>query len=218
MMVLCIWPAPSSPSTGCETGSKFIVFFEGLTKTKAPTWWSRGIADVDVFANEHHAFISQGKLKWPLQSVTPSGKDGLRVEEKKALLQCTSGNRSLEIEKSVFDSIYSGSYVGWLGKDRSVVASYWDGSGFSYQIAGFKDGNRKQEWKTDVWAAGRSSLGGNGFHHVELQENEGIVIIYGIESHGAYAEAFDIATGKASFRFCTCYWFNFSEAWWAKKK
>ena len=27
------------------------------------------------------------------------------------------------------------------------------------------------------------------------------------------AEGFDAKTGKSQFRFCTCYWFNFSEAW-----
>jgi hypothetical protein len=37
--------------------------------------------------------------------------------------------------------------------------------------------------------------------------------VYGCDSHGMYAEGFDAKTGKCRFRFCTCYWFNFSEAW-----
>jgi hypothetical protein len=41
-------------------------------------------------------------------------------------------------------------------------------------------------------------------------------VVFGIESHGAYVEALGPATGENQFRFCTCYWFNFSKGWGLK--
>jgi hypothetical protein len=40
--------------------------------------------------------------------------------------------------------------------------------------------------------------------------------VFGMESHGAYIEAFDAGTGKVRFRFCTCYWSEHSETWGLK--
>ena len=64
-----------------------------------------------------------------------------------------------------------------------------------------------------MWAAGRTALAGYGVHRVELAGKDGSVFVFGTESHGMYLEAFDLATGKCQFRFCSCYWFTFSETW-----
>ncbi len=51
---------------------------------------------------------------------------------------------------------------------------------------------------------------------VDVTEKGEVTSVFGVESHGAYAEAFDSATGKVKFRFCTCYWFHNCEAWGLK--
>jgi hypothetical protein len=66
-----------------------------------------------------------------------------------------------------------------------------------------------------VWAARRGfSSGPTGrVDPVEVRRQGDMLIVYGCESHGMYAEGFDAKTGECQFRFCTCYWFDLSEAW-----
>jgi hypothetical protein len=54
---------------------------------------------------------------------------------------------------------------------------------------------------------------GNAAHRMQLVEKDGTLFVFGVEASGAYAEAFDLATGKCQWRFCTCYWFHFSDKW-----
>jgi hypothetical protein len=48
---------------------------------------------------------------------------------------------------------------------------------------------------------------------VDLVEKDGTLFVFRAESFGAYLEAFDLATGKCLYRFCSGYWSNFSEKW-----
>jgi hypothetical protein len=69
------------------------------------------------------------------------------------------------------------------------------------------------KWEAKVWAAGRTTLGGVGYHRVSMVPAGETLFIFGAESHGAYLEAFAINDGTSQFRFSTSYWFHFSEAW-----
>ena len=90
-------------------------------------------------------------------------------------------------------------------------------AGFSYRIA-ITDLSTKKETLITVWAAGRDVLGGVGVHQMEMMAVDDTLCVFGAESHGAYAEKFQLADGKPLFRFSTCYWFNFSEKWEWKPK
>jgi hypothetical protein len=59
----------------------------------------------------------------------------------------------------------------------------------------------------------RSSLGGVAKHVIDIRYQDKIVYVFGAESHGMYVEAFDAGSGECIYRFCTCYWFAFSERW-----
>ena len=75
----------------------------------------------------------------------------------------------------------------------------------------------KKQWTRTAWAARRGAASGpEGGSQIEIRRHGDTVIVYGCESHGMYAEGFEARTGKCQFRFCTCYWFNFSEAWGIK--
>jgi hypothetical protein len=70
------------------------------------------------------------------------------------------------------------------------------------------------KWTTQVWASGRTGLfTGWGPHEVILTGDAHRVLVFGWESHAAYVEAFDMATGSPLFRFCTSYWCHGSEDW-----
>jgi hypothetical protein len=89
-------------------------------------------------------------------------------------------------------------------------------AGFRYVLVGSAAADGKQLWEAEVWSAGRGFLAGVGYHRVELKEKDGILFVFGMETHGMYLEAFELATGKCLYRFCTCYWFHFSEEWGLK--
>jgi hypothetical protein len=68
-------------------------------------------------------------------------------------------------------------------------------------------------WKGEVWAAGRTVLAGVGAHQIEFVVSQGRLFVFGVESHGAYAEGFNLKDGTPLVRFCSCYWCNYSERW-----
>jgi hypothetical protein len=193
---------------------RFVEFLKERTKAPVPNWWATDITDVDLFPGQHHGFIGPWYAARRKRKEADRGQ--LLVEMKEDSVICTAGNRSVEFPNDTFNGTFGGSFVGQLGEKRSVVAAYTSASGFAYQVAGFEGKGGKTTWKADVWAAGRNGLGGLGYHFVQMTEKDGVAYLFGMESHGAYVEAFDVATGRVQFRFCTCYWWNNSEAWGLK--
>jgi hypothetical protein len=194
--------------------SKFVAFLKDRTKAPVPDWWTEAIAEVELFPGRHHGFPWKNTV--PKLRKTKTGlyvPDGVKLEEDGGMLVYTAGDRAVEFQKSAFADGLDDCFLGLVGEKRSVIAAYSDASGFAFTIAGFEGKGGKPTWKAEVWAAGRMILAGQGYHNVELKEKDGVVFVFGAESHGMYLEAFDIATGKCQYRFCTCYWFNFSEMW-----
>ena len=70
--------------------------------------------------------------------------------------------------------------------------------GFAYSVQAINRKTKKLLWEQVVWAAGRTSIEGFGVHQIELVLSEGRSFIFGVESHGAYAEAFRLADGVSN--------------------
>jgi hypothetical protein len=150
-------------------------------------------------------------------------KEGLLVPEGAELEQIgdtvsySTGGRTVEFPTTVFRGRpFNDIMLGLIEEKRSTIISSSNLGGFPFNMAGFEGKGGKPSWEADIWAAGRRLfVGAGGFvnHCVELIYKDGSVFVFGAESHGMYMESFDIATGKCKFRFCTCYWFNFSEKW-----
>jgi hypothetical protein len=103
-----------------------------------------------------------------------------------------------------------------IDSERLFVAAY-PGFGASYTIASIDRQSGQLLWTAWVWGAGRTILNGQGYHDVALQQQGDVLLLFGAESHGMYVEAFRANTGENVFRFCTGYWFHFSEEWdWSK--
>jgi hypothetical protein len=196
--------------------TKFVTFVKERTKASIPDWWAFAVTDVDLFPGRHHAFPDPANPDPSKPKVARYKDKQLQVEVKGQDFVYSSDERSIEFPKNTFDQLLIDSFVGVLVEKRPVVAAYTAISGFPYQVAGFEGKGGKPVWKADVWSAGRRELAGAGYHRVEMTEKAGTVYLFGVESHGAYIEAFDAFSGKARFRFCTGYWFNFSESWGLK--
>jgi hypothetical protein len=197
--------------------AKFLPFLKARTKASVPQWWGEAILDVDLFIAQHHAFGSR-----PINPVPKLSKskaeiwvpEGAELEHDGDTMVYTSGSQKIKFPKNAFGEMLDDAMSGLLGEKRTVLISYTTLSGFPYKIAGFEGKGGEPSWKADVWAAGRTGLGGGEGHHwVELTAKDGSIFVFGAESHGMYMESFDIATGKVLCRFCTCYWDNCSEKW-----
>jgi hypothetical protein len=199
--------------------AKFLAFVRDRTKAPVPDWWAANIADVDLAPGQAHGFLSLTdskpgpKLrKSRVGSLVPEGAE---LERRGGALVYSAGGRSVEIPADTFGMSPDDYFVGLAGDKWSAIAPYGVG-GFPFRLAGFVGKGGKAAWTADVWAAGRTGLAGEGWHVVELKGSRDAVYVFGEEGCGMYLEAFDAATGKCLYRFCTCYWFHFPETWGLK--
>jgi hypothetical protein len=203
--------------------AKFLAFVKERTKTPVPPWWAEAIVKAELFPNQHHAFslrINKAVPKFRKSQAAALVPDGAELEPDGDSFVYRFGGRSVKFKKkgigTTIDSGWHDCVVGLVGEKRSVIAVYDGGGGFPFNTAGFEGTGEKAVWLANVWATGRDAMSGIGTHWVELNETKGVVYVFGAESHGMYLEAFDNATGKCAFRFCTSYWENFSETWGLK--
>ncbi|HKA06093.1 MAG TPA: hypothetical protein VKD71_02465 [Gemmataceae bacterium] len=180
-------------------------------KEEPPVWWLTALLQGDAWPDSHHAFIDLGK-DLPAAPKVEVGKDEVTI---------TTGSKSFKLAKTDYDKAEpfgdseNPPAVLW-GADLSVVARPGF-RGYPFEAVGVETTSARRLWTANVWAARRGvSTGPPGTSPVELRRRGDTVIVYGCESHGLYAEGFDVKTGECQLRFCTCYWFNFSEKWGLK--
>lgn len=189
---------------------KFLTLMAERTNTEIPKWWREAVLAADAFPGEHHAFIAvENTFK---QRAFAGSSKFATIEGKENQTQCKLGKTTLPHSD---EPGFNDSYFGLLGDDRSFGVSYSD-VGYPFKLSAYESKSGDLKWTAQVWAARRGPFGGKGFHRVELVRLDDKVFVFGVESHGAYMEAFDTDTGLCLYRFCSCYWFNFSEAWGMK--
>lgn len=190
---------------------KFLKVVGKRLKMEPPAWWGATLLEGEVFPGQHHAFITDAGPQPPTAT--------LKVEKGEVVI--TAGKQSVRMPKADFekdaDELDIGTDpVALLGAEQSFIARPVF-RGYPFKVIGVDSKTGKRLWTATVWAARRgSSSGPSGVNPVEIRRHGDMVIVYGCESHGMYAEGFDSKTGKCQFRFCTCYWFNFSEGWGLK--
>lgn len=189
----------------------FVAFFAKRVKSDPPAWWRTTLLNGEVFPEMHHAFISLAE-ELPL---------GPKVEVKVNEVIITAGKQSVRVSMTAYDKATSfpeiaTAPVALWGEELSFFARPTF-RGYPFKVAGVDSKTGSKLWEASVWASRRGfSSGPAGRNPVEIRREGDTVIVYGCESHGMFAEGFDAKTGKCQFRFCTCYWFNFSEAWGLK--
>jgi hypothetical protein len=200
---------------------KFVAFVKDRTKAPVPAWWTEVVIDVGVVPGRHHHFAWGGthptwKTRRPKAGEHMEVPDGAELERRGEALVYTAGGRSVEFPGAALAVTAASAVTAVFADKRSAVAVAFTGMGCPFKLGGFEGGGRKPVWVADVWAAGRTILTGLAPHQVELAEKGGTVFVFGAETCGAYLEAFDLATGKCLYRFCSGYWFHFSETWGLK--
>jgi hypothetical protein len=190
---------------------EFLGFVAKRLTTEPPEWWGATLMAGDVFPNQHHAFID-------IEGGLPTAP---KVQVDKDEVTITLGNQLLRLPKMVYGGESAFADIGppavvLVGAKQSFVARPTF-RGYPFNVVGVDSKTGGKLWLALVWAARRGfSSGPARVNPVEIRRQGDTVIVYGCDSHGMYAEGFDAKTGKCQFRFCTCYWFNFSEAWGLK--
>ena len=188
-----------------------IGFVAKRLQAEPPAWWRSALLKGDAWPDRQHAFIDRDGDP-PAAPEVAIGKDEVTI---------TSGKRSIKLPKAVYDKAEGFLDLGTapaalLGAELSVVARPV-GRGYPFNVVAVDTRTGRGLWTALVWAARRGPSSGPAWvSPVEVRRHKDTAVVYGCESHGLYAEGFDAKTGQCRFRFCTCYWFNFSEEWGLK--
>ena len=177
---------------------------------------------MDRFPGRHHAFIGpadrpSGSLQEKLHKADAGGR-APTVEEKDGNIVYTAAGLAVTFPKDAFDGLFTRP-VGVIGERHSAVLafapkSYAPGrSPLEYQAVGLAGRRGKPAWRTDVWASGYTWLPVRDYELVDMTEKDGVVCVFGMAGFSAWAESFDLASGKVQFRFSTSYWCHWSESW-----
>lgn len=175
---------------------QFVDFFRKRTSLLIPTWWQKTILNTEMEPGKGSACF--GPYSRRPAATFSVDKDSITV----VLNGRKVGSFPPSTEIAALEAIQ------W--KDRAlVVVIPFGGPGHLYMIGADA---KTIIWRTDVLATGRWVVEGVVLEHVSLVQHENLIGVFG-EAGAAYAEAFDIATGKPVFRFNTSYWQNWSESW-----
>ncbi len=195
----------------------FVKFLKERSKAPVPVWWAKDLVYAEVIPGESHSFPEE---TWPdfkegkAGGLVPEGAD---LIDKGDTLIYTVGKQTIEFSRDTFglkrDISRLAAFTGAGGEKWAAIATYSPLGGAPFTVAGFKSQGGKPICKAKVWAVNRKHLIGTLPHRAELVIADDTVFIFGQETCGMYLEAFEAATGKCRFRFCTSYWGNFSEKW-----
>lgn len=193
---------------------RFVTFLKSKTNVVPPEWWQAALTDLDVFPESHHASLRTFGL-WPKLVMSQAGYDVIRgaaLQKKGDTLQYTEMGKTVEFAVPTDNYLRPNTYTGVLGKERSVIAGFDSARASNYELICIESSGMVA-WRTEVWVTGQMQFTGIDCHRATLIENDGIVYVFGASGHGAYLEAFEMATGKTRFRFSSAYWSNYSEGW-----
>lgn len=192
---------------------QFVSLLNKRSGVSAPDWWAKCITDIDYFPRTHHAFLGRGGTKGPVRRESKEGSgvpEGAELDVKNDQFSYSSSGKTVLFPIDTFDE-WATDYAAVVGERQSVVLGYNSGWGFSYRIAGFKGRGGKPVWRAEVWGTGVDGSSTPIRHWVEVLEKDGAAYVFGCDTSGMYLESFDIGSGKCRFRFCTSYWFGYTE-------
>ncbi len=200
-----------------QSVSQFLNIVEQRTNTQVPVWWQETLKSTDFFPGEHTAFVKQDDKLQYHPTVWLAAPEGTVVQKRLGSMRIKTSNGDILLLNSIIERAEDRSGLNdqinaLIDPDQSFIALH-KSAGFPYVLMSTDSKTGRLLWMSDVWATGRTMLFGLGYHNLTIKRQGNLVLLFGGESHGMYIEGFDAETGENVFRFCTCYWGNFSEKW-----
>ena len=162
---------------------------------------------LDLFLDEEmyeqYPELKWGDLRFPSDVTVKRAGDQVVVKRNKGV--------SFKMPASILDKIPKG-YVGLdrcefcIGKKSTLIVMFSVDAPDTSPIICVDSSTGKINWRAELWGAGGQIGGGFSSNCLQLSCNESTAIIFGLSTTGAYAETFDLKTGKPVFRFSTNYW------------
>lgn len=204
-----------------EYMGQFFGFFEGRTLVRPPVFWKEAVLSNDAVCDDRadnaapHEGSSSTSDWGPLKLA--SGTTAKRVGDKAVInmwvlndkIEFTLPANVLDNLPDPPDEVAIDRVCFYHDDETTLLALYrseWSGR---FPLRCVESASGRMKWSAEVWGAGDEQVpGGSGFrtHCVELSCDDRMAVVFGRATLGVYAEGFDLATGKALFRFASNYW------------
>ena len=216
-----MWEASKTIAPGAADGKldpggvkAFTDFFEKRMKVDMPPWFKETLMQGRIIPGTATVFSPAATPKYADTKAGIKAPEGTQITVDGDRYVITINGRSVKVDADLLNVNKKAPEMvtALITNKRTFIAVHED-AGFPYRLISVSTGTGKLHWQTAVWGAGRTVLGGLGFHALSMRLKDGQLFVFGVESHGAYIEALEASSGDNRFRFCTNYWFHFSEAW-----
>ncbi len=191
--------------------------FLGVVKERIgiapPDWWAESLRRADMFPGEHHFFLMEPVTKYyetDTGYLVPAGTELVSQGDRIAV---SVGEDHASIPQECLTHYPRGERWSVLIESGTAFVARHDHRAWPYPVVCVDLEGDRMKWSTDVWGARYKGGTGIGGHTVEMRLTGDSLAVFGMESHGAYIELFDAATGESRCRFCSCYWNNYPETW-----
>lgn len=179
--------------------AKFLGFLEGRARVQAPPWWSEAVLDAranrrgNVYAGGFRMADRRepkGNAPVPPLPATFDRQDGKAVVRVGAAFAPVPEDlpEKLRLHGS-FDTVSA-----LMTPERCFVAVHGC-IGYPYKLACVERASGKLRWISEVWASWWYSATGLHFHSVEVTEQGGRVVVFGVASGTFHVEAFRMEDG-----------------------
>ena len=193
----------------------FTGFFKTRMKMDLPPWFKETLQKGRLISGTATTFPAVKSIHYVKTKAGLMAPQGTTINPDGKRFVISTGNRSVKVDRSLLE----------IGKDtlpervsvlitnkRTFIALHAS-AGFPFRLVSVRTGSGKLNWSASVWGAGRKTLGGVGFHNISMRLKDSQLFLFGAESHGVFVETFEASSGENYFRFCSSYWFHFSETW-----
>lgn len=188
----------------------FLGFLEGRARVHPPKWWTEAI--LDARANRR-GNVYAGGLNIPAHRragdpVPEKGPPKATIERREGRLVVHLGKESAGLpgdfpekvrKPEVFDDVRA-----LFTPTRCYVAIHED-VGYAYRLGCVERSPSRVRWASDVWGSWWGAATGMHRQWVEIVEQGGLVVVFGVASVGFHVEAFRADDGANLFRFSNSY-------------
>jgi hypothetical protein len=188
--------------------SWFLGFLEGRGRVKAPRWWADAI--LDAKANRRGNIYAGGLNEWPGRRTgpPPPSPPAATVELQGRQAVVRIGRDAVPVPEAVFKSAQWFGPVKRVGAlvspGRCYVAGH-DQIGSEHPLTCVDRAADRVRWTRPVWGSYWGGTTGLPYQWVEVTEQGGRIVVFGVASTGFHVETFRADDGANLWRFSNGY-------------
>jgi hypothetical protein len=184
----------------------FLGFLEGRARLQLPPWWRKSILDASAYRRDNVYFPLEDQPFYHesgLDQVTAPVDTTLKRENGRIELRVDKEVITLPkpVQSLLAESLHCSVSARFV-PNRCYLAIHGS-TGRPYWLVCLDRASAKELWRTNVAANWWGSTTGPHEQRVAVTEQGGRVVVFGVATTGAHAEAFRADDGKNLFRFAS---------------